>query len=61
MPTRSTSAARAGLRWPRRGRLAARVALAATGCIVGCLLGELAIRLVLGEQPKFARHVVRAP
>jgi hypothetical protein len=61
MSNRSPRPARAGQRWSRGGRLAARVALFAAGCVAGSLLGELAIRLVLGEQPKFARHVVRAP
>ena len=57
--------------WNRRHAPRARAALVArrrlaartrwSRGVAGSLLGELAIRLVLGEQPKFARHVVRAP
>lgn len=38
-----------------------RLALAAGAAIVACLLGELLVRVVAGEQPKFPRHVVGAP
>jgi lysophospholipase L1-like esterase len=31
------------------------------GLLVGCLLSELLVLTIAGEQPKFPRHVVRAP
>jgi len=45
---------------PRR-RWRARMAALAAGLIVGALLAEALVLLVAGEQPKFPRHVVRAP
>lgn len=38
-----------------------RLALAAVATIVASLVGELLVRVVRGEQPKFPRHVVGAP
>lgn len=45
---------------PRR-RWLRRIFALAVGLLVAALAFELGVRLVLGEQPKFPRHVVGAP
>jgi hypothetical protein len=46
---------------PTRRRWLRRLALLAAGLLTACLLGELAVLLLFGEQVKFPRHVVEAP
>jgi hypothetical protein len=48
----------------RRGpgsRIVLRLGLALAATVVSCLVVELIVRIALGQQPKFPRHVVGAP
>lgn len=46
---------------PRRRRWRRRLLALTGGVLAGALLAEALVVLVAGEQPKFPRHVVRAP
>jgi lysophospholipase L1-like esterase len=44
-----------------RQRTWPKVVMLGGGLLIGCLLSEMLVLVIMGEQPKFPRHVVRAP